>query len=238
MSGREAVLRADVVRARDRREGTVRVHTDDLDEALDALDSLRDDAAALRRELDALRLSAAEAAGQARAECERLRADARRSDDECRRATLAAQVARSARGEAEGALARLRAVVAGRETARRGAVVEGRTTAPTDAELAAHHAAGGAWLVTFGGRGIDTRSDPAFVRVTRDSAHPPTRWWALDAAGRPTAWPAADALAAGAPGRGDGDCECGHPVEMHRGADRCGAHGCGCDRDAEEASWP
>jgi len=135
VSGREAVLRADVVRARDRREGTVRVHTDDLDEALDALDSLRDDAAALRRELDALRLSAAEAAGQARAECERLRADARRSDDECRRATLAAQVARSARGEAEGALARLRAVVAGRETARRGAVVEGRTTAPTRAIL-------------------------------------------------------------------------------------------------------
>ena len=32
-------------------------------------------------------------------------------------------------------------------------------------------------------------------------------------------------------------CECGHPVDMHRGADRCGAHGCGCDRNAEEASW-
>ena len=33
------------------------------------------------------------------------------------------------------------------------------------------------------------------------------------------------------------ECRCGHPVEMHRGADRCGAYGCGCDLSAEEAGW-
>lgn len=33
-------------------------------------------------------------------------------------------------------------------------------------------------------------------------------------------------------------CRCGHPVAMHRGADRCGARGCGCDLNAEEAGWP
>ena len=78
-------------------------------------------------------------------ELPRLRAEARRSDDECRRATLAAQVARSARGQAEGELARLRAVVAGRDVA------------PTDAELDAHRAAGGGWLLAwYGAAGMAT----------------------------------------------------------------------------------
>ena len=69
------------------------------------------------------------------------------------------------------------------------AVIAGREVAPTDSELTAHAATGGGWLVSYGRRGIDTRNDPDFARITRDAACPPVRWWPLDRSGAPTAWP-------------------------------------------------
>lgn len=75
-----------------------------------------------------------------------------------------------------------------RELARLRAIVEGRTVPPTDAEIAAHPA----WLVCTLPRGPHQRGG-GHVRVTPSTAPPyrryPGRWWALDAEGRPCAWP-------------------------------------------------
>jgi len=69
------------------------------------------------------------------------------------------------------------------------AIVEGRTTPPTDAESAAHDAAGGAWLVAWR-RG----ERPTVASIVSG----PRVWWptadvvtavALDAQRRPCAWP-------------------------------------------------
>lgn len=70
------------------------------------------------------------------------------------------------------------------------AIIEGRTTAPTRAEIAAHEAAGGRWLVR----------NPELVRgyvetsaeYTADACRErgiTLRWIALDADDRPCAWP-------------------------------------------------
>jgi len=76
------------------------------------------------------------------------------------------------------------------------AIVEGRTVAPSDAEITAHHDAGGSgWLVS---------SDRDVIPYTlcrseaRDGgASPGARWWALDASGRPCPWPTPALDAAG-----------------------------------------
>lgn len=75
-------------------------------------------------------------------------------------------------------------------------IVEGRTVAPSDAEITAHHDAGGSgWLVS---------SDRDVIPYTlcrseaRDGgASPGARWWALDASGRPCPWPTPALDAAG-----------------------------------------
>ncbi len=70
------------------------------------------------------------------------------------------------------------------------AIIEGRTTAPTRAEIAAHEAVGGRWLVR----------NPELVRGYVETSAEYTadacrvrgitlRWIALDADGRPCAWP-------------------------------------------------
>jgi hypothetical protein len=63
------------------------------------------------------------------------------------------------------------------------AIVEGRVEAPTDAEVAAHLAAGGDWLVRRVASELarETCEAPMCSRVVR--------WWPLDDAGRPTTWP-------------------------------------------------
>lgn len=73
------------------------------------------------------------------------------------------------------------------------AIVEGRTTPPTEAEAAAHDAAGGAWLIAW------SRGDrPTVASIVSG----PRVWWpeadvvsavALDAQRRPCAWPVAAA---------------------------------------------
>lgn len=73
------------------------------------------------------------------------------------------------------------------------AAVAGRTTAPTDAELDAHEAAGGRWLVTYGvcNEVIDSKSVARARRETSAAVHLTATWWALNAAGCPCAWPVA-----------------------------------------------
>lgn len=93
-----------------------------------------------------------------------------------------------------------RADAAEQECARLRAIVDGRTTPPTDAEIAAHEAAGGKWRARtpLGGGVADTdmMSEGSALRwasVCRERGIAAT-WWALDAAGRPCAWPVVDGV--------------------------------------------
>ena len=70
------------------------------------------------------------------------------------------------------------------------AIIAGRTTPPTDAEIAAHD---GAWLVS--GRGLAlalSGQKAADCAYNARSAGAEWRWIALDADGRPCAWPTAE----------------------------------------------
>ena len=73
------------------------------------------------------------------------------------------------------------------------AIIEGRTVPPTDAELAAHEAAGGSWLLMWqfdGEPRVDTARLLVQVRgYARGHARWMYRWIALDANGSPCAWP-------------------------------------------------
>jgi len=76
-------------------------------------------------------------------------------------------------------------------------IIDGRTTPPTDAEIIAHHAVGGSWLV--GGRALHVMQEARAVRAMcerRAQSHaaeapmwPPYVWVAIDEHGRPCAWP-------------------------------------------------
>lgn len=77
------------------------------------------------------------------------------------------------------------------------AIVEGRTTPPTDAEIDAHIATGCKWRCTadhgFDVRDGNSRIMKMWARCARDedtvTVITNTRWWALDAAEMPGAWP-------------------------------------------------
>ena len=83
------------------------------------------------------------------------------------------------------------------EVRRLRAIIDGRNVPPTDAEIDAHRAAGGGWIV--GDRPFylsvevrDARSlceRRAALHVAEPPMWPPYRWIALDADGRPCAWP-------------------------------------------------
>lgn len=65
------------------------------------------------------------------------------------------------------------------------AILEGRTAPPTDAEIDAHHAAGGSWLT-----GDTVTWWPASLRGMRDNGETEgCVWIALDRSYRPCAWP-------------------------------------------------
>lgn len=85
-------------------------------------------------------------------------------------------------------LALLRAQVAAltdeRDSAQ--AIIASRATAPTAAEIEAHSKAGGTWYVRSG----DRAGVLSIVDETRwIASEGGYRWWALDAEGRPCAWP-------------------------------------------------
>ena len=90
---------------------------------------------------------------------------------------------------------RIAALTAERDAAM--AIIAGRTTPPTDEEIAVHHAAGGEWL----GFREDVRTwchGPEVVSFTYSEEHERSarrcsRFWALDAEGRPCAWPVVEA---------------------------------------------
>ena len=76
-------------------------------------------------------------------------------------------------------------------------IIEGRTAPPTDAEIDAHAAAGGGWMVRWiagtpaqraVGDEFGTFHDPRDARKWRDDREV-YRWIALDRDGRPCAWP-------------------------------------------------
>ncbi len=91
------------------------------------------------------------------------------------------------------------------EIVRLGAIIEGRTTPPTDAEFATHDAAGGSWRIVTHAVGTRILAEDGYQRdvamwahaeMLRDAMAPggplhgaDVRWWALDAEGRPCAWP-------------------------------------------------
>ena len=69
-------------------------------------------------------------------------------------------------------------------------IIEGRTAAPTDAEIAAHRASGGAWLcapLAPSGAACDPWvEDDRTIHKRRNTS---ARWWALDGNRCPCAWP-------------------------------------------------
>lgn len=76
-------------------------------------------------------------------------------------------------------------------------IISGRTEPPTDAEIRAHGRTGGAWLVCSyapGRRGTG-HARHAAATATKVAAYArrggayASRWWAIDAEGRPCAWP-------------------------------------------------
>jgi len=93
--------------------------------------------------------------------------------------------------------ASLRADAAEWEVAALRAIVAGRTVPPTDAEIAAHEAAGGRWrCVVVGDCLLLCDMLPGGVvwyhAETLKVLDATGTWWALDATGRPCAWPVAD----------------------------------------------
>ena len=143
-------------------------------------------------DLAATRLESERAAERARAaaaeaECARLTTER----DAARRAATFAEMERDTlRGLTDAMRAdnvRLRAIVAGRETA------------PTGAELTAHHDEGGQWLVIRAASPrsiVDTLRSVTDVRAWARSGTP-LRWLPLDASGRPCPWPTPALDAAG-----------------------------------------
>jgi len=105
-------------------------------------------------------------------------------------------VSRAARNALAATITRL-----ARELSEARAIINGRAAPPTDAEIAAHHAAGGTWLVDGSvwliwpePTGIvlrrphceDTRGDIARSRI---DAHAGRVWVPISAHDRPCAWP-------------------------------------------------
>ena len=82
------------------------------------------------------------------------------------------------------------------ECARLRAIVAGRTVPPTDAEIDAHEAAGGSWVVTPDGWAPHYvaygRTLRRFAEQAREPCMPAVTWRTLDATGRPCAWPVVD----------------------------------------------
>lgn len=84
--------------------------------------------------------------------------------------------------------AHVAALTAERDAAR--GIIAGRATAPTAAEIEAHSKAGGTWYVRSG----DRAGVLSIVDETRwIASEGGYRWWALDAEGRPCAWPVVEA---------------------------------------------
>lgn len=69
------------------------------------------------------------------------------------------------------------------------AIIEGRTVAPTNAEIAAHHAAGGSWLALRCGAAMWWSVEVMRFRDMTISLGLSATWLALDSSGRPCAWP-------------------------------------------------
>lgn len=88
----------------------------------------------------------------------------------------------------DGMLARVAGIAASFEALQ--AIVEGRTTAPTEAEYRAHHAADGSWLLRWADRTSSiARGLYAVADIASGGGLPVVLWIALDATGRPCAWP-------------------------------------------------
>lgn len=122
---------------------------------------------------------------------ERTRAAA--AEAECARLTTERDAARRAATFAEMERDTLRGLTdAMREdNVRLRAIVAGRETAPTDAELTTHHDEGGQWLVIRAASPrsiVDTLRSVTDVRAWARSGTP-LRWLPLDASGRPCPWP-------------------------------------------------
>lgn len=92
-----------------------------------------------------------------------------------------------------------RADAAEQECAALRAIIEGRTV-PSATEIPTHEAAGGRWLVGEEGRFLVVWGGRALALADfHREYHPGARWWSLDGAGRPCAWPvAADGTTDGA----------------------------------------
>lgn len=108
---------------------------------------------------------------------------------------------RARQGEALAKIHREERDACAAEVVRLRAIIEGRTTPPTEAEIAAHEAAGGRWRSVVPGEWIlstdDGDAEDARKTIGVQSANAAivatcgVTWWAHDADHRPCAWPVA-----------------------------------------------
>jgi len=146
-------------------------------------------AAVVALDLAATRLESERAAERARAAA---------AEAECARLTTERDAARRDATFAETERDTLRALTDSmrEDNVRLRAIIEGRATAPTEAELVAHIAAGGRWLVSSPGEpdvplwSMPVASVEHGLRVAQDhhDLNAPWRWHAL-LDGRPCPWP-------------------------------------------------
>lgn len=95
----------------------------------------------------------------------------------------------------DGMMVSIERIASVRDTARAAAdalraIVEGRAEAPTNAEVDAHFAAGGRWILRWSDGTFGHARGPCAVTDAREpGVVTAVRWWPLDATGRPCAWP-------------------------------------------------
>jgi len=187
---RAEAAEAEVARLTTEREGLYRAASHALATVREERDALRETVADLAERMEDARDGGEVVALQAAEH--RAAADALRDErDAARRAATLAETERDTLRALTDAMradnVRLRAIVAGRETA------------PTDAELTTHHDEGGQWLVIRAASPrsiVDTLRSVTDVRAWARSGTP-LRWLPLDASGRPCAWPTPALDAAG-----------------------------------------
>lgn len=112
-------------------------------------------------------------------------------------ASVAHHEARAERAETLAQIHREERDACAAEVLRLRAIIEGRAVAPSNAEIAAHEAAGGRWRAFHYSPCLEAHFDHLDAIGARQAAAVlrerglPAAWWALDSQRRPCAWPVA-----------------------------------------------
>ena len=201
----ERILSAWAIIARAHRIGPSPANAERIARVVEHAAVVRDEAIVLRDEVMTDRDAQRVRAEAAEAEVARLRAQVAQYEADARDAAGELLVAIPTPGTDAARVMVASRIMRGQrdalaDAARLRAIVEGRTIAPSDAEIAAHAAAGGWWLLhslgshpgasSLAALALDAEQAQRAARVQRDRGEGAHRWHAmLD--GRPCPWPVA-----------------------------------------------